>query len=196
MPIKQVETYNKLILTQLFTNIWYGDWKIYENTLSSLPKERTNNLPFHPFYDPKAVKLAYEKHFVRPGEYFISPYVSSYYEKNEEKQLKARQDLLYLIGAYEKIDYYYPIEKDELPDHFGSVTGFITALLQQEIKAHEQNDRKLIAEIKQLQRDTYDDYLKAAIIKMEQYFNQMVDNQFFEHFLPYYIEILEVIVHS
>lgn len=196
MSTAQIEIYGKLVLSQLFTHIWYGDWEKYEETIGHLPAEMTDNLPFHQFYEPKDVKLAHENFFVIPGDYFIPPYVSSYYGKTEEEQQIARQDLLCLIGAYEKVGYYYPIENDELPDHIGSITGFLTALLQEEIKAYERGDQQLVKEVKQLQREVYHDYLKFALEKMEQSYKQKVDDQFFEHFLLYYKEILEMIVHS
>src|SRR5690625_1005996 len=195
MTMTQTETYGKLLLSQLFTNIWLGEWDKYEQTISQLPTKISSNLPFHMHYDPREVKLAYENYFVIPGEFFIPPYVSAYYDKSEEEQQIARQDLLCLVGAYEKVGYYYPIEIDELPDHVGSITGFITALLQEKIKAYDQGDQQLIKDIKHLQREVYDDYLKVALEKIEQYYTRKIDDQFFEHFLPFYKETLEIIIH-
>src|SRR5690625_3180279 len=196
MATTKVETYGKLLLTQLFTNIWYGHWDKYEETIEHLPIEMAHDLPFHPFYEPRKVKLAHENYFVIPGDYFIPPYVSFYYGKSEEAQQIARQDLLCLAEAYEKVGYYYQIENDELPDHIGSITCYITALLQEKIKAYDQGDDQLIEEVKQLQREVYNDYLKNPLEKIEQIYKQKVDDQFFKYFFPFYKEILEMIVHS
>src|SRR5690625_174329 len=196
MATTKVETYGKLLLTQLFTNIWYGHWDKYEETIEHLPIEMAHDLPFHPFYEPRKVKLAHENYFVIPGEYFIPPYVSSYYGKSEEEQQVARQDLLCLVGAYEKVGYYYPIEHDELPDHIGSITGFMTALLQEEINAHRKDDQELFKEIKNLQHEVYDDYLKTALDKINKYYSQKIDDPFFKRFLPFYTETMEMIIYS
>lgn len=196
MTMTQVETHGKLLLSQLFTNIWLGEWDNYEQTISQLPDEITLNLPFHSHYDQREVKLAYENYFVIPGEYFVPPYVSAYYGKSESEQQTARQDLLCLIGAYEKVGYYYPAEIDELPDHIGSIIGFITALLREEIKATNENDTHLVTDIKKIQREVYEDYLRPGLNKMEKPLQITIDDSFFKNFMPFFYESLEMIMYS
>lgn len=196
MTMTKTEAYGKLLLSQLFTNIWLGEWDKYEQTISQLPNEITDHLPFHSHYVPREVKLAHENYFIIPGEFFIPPYVSAYYGKSEEEQQVARQDLLCLVGAYEKVGYYYPVEIDELPDHIGSIIGFITALLQEEIKAADQNDPKVNASIKKLQQEVYEDYLRPALNKMKNPLEKTIDDSFFKYFLPYFNETMEMIIYS
>src|SRR5690625_1929722 len=117
-----IELSDKLTIAQLFTSVWYGDWHHYEKSISNLPIDLTDRLTFHAYYKPKKIKSKYAQHFLNEGEKYVSPFITSYYGADQEE--KARQNLLSLVAFYENLAYYYPAEKEQLPDHFGSITGF------------------------------------------------------------------------
>lgn len=194
MVVTQAETHGKLILTQVFTHVWFGDWDHYEATFKQIPPDLANSLPFHPFYVREKTSFWYDNYFLVPGNYFIPPYVSTYSDQTEEGQHKARQDLLCLVGAFEKVGFYYPLEKDEFPDHIGSVTAFIAALLKEEIKAQEQTDEKLVNSLKNLQKEVYVDYLQIALENIRKLHQDKLEDPFFTRFLPYYIESMEELI--
>lgn len=196
MVTAQAETYGKLLLIQVYTHIWYGDWDQYEQMIEQIPQKISHSLPFHPFYDRKEVSLAYDNYFVVPGDYFIPPYISTYRGQTEEAQQEARQNLLCLVGAFEKVGFYYPLEKDKFPDHIGSITAFIAALLHEEIKAYEQGNAELVESLQNLQKEVYEDYLHLALKRLWKHHEQTLDDPFFKHFLPYYMETVEMIIHS
>lgn len=190
----QEETYGKLILSDLLTNIWYGNWDKYEEILSQVPDALVRELPFHEHYDREETSLWYDNHFRIPGAYFIPPYLSSYNDQSQEAQEQARQDVLCLIGEYEKFGFYYPLEQEEFPDHFGSVTAFITAAINAEVKASQTGDEELVEQLKKLQRNIYTTHLKKNIHAMVEHAVTKTTDDFFRIFIPFYVQIMNDIM--
>ncbi|NBJ68711.1 MULTISPECIES: molecular chaperone TorD family protein [Clostridia] len=191
----QVETYGKLVLTQLFTHIWYGDWDKYEQIVNQLPKNLVDQFSFHTFYAREETKIWHENYFSIPGKYFIPPYMSSYRGKSENEEVDTKQDLLCLIGVYEKMGFYYPIEREAFPDHIGSLTAFITATLKEEMAALEEGDGNLANQLTNVRKELYDHYLVPCLNAIWRQHQNKFSDPFFRAFIPYYIETMEEVVH-
>lgn len=188
------EVYGRLLLSDLFTSVWFGNWQEYEDIISKLPEALIDNLPFHKYYDPEETALWRDNYFQIPGPYFIPPYLSSYFGKSEEEQEKGRQDVLCLVGEFDKLGFYYPLEQDEFPDHFGSMTAFITAALKEEIKAVQSEDLELVEQVKMAQLNVYNLYLAKGAEKMLIQSEGKLADPFFKEFLPFYVETMKNIV--
>lgn len=189
----QEEVYGNLLLNELMTSIWFGDWDQYEEIMSQLPENLLEEFPFHQYYNREEISLWYDNYFKIPGAYFIPPYLSSYNDRSAEAQEKSRQDVLCLIGEYEKFGFYYPLDQDQFPDHFGSITAFITATLKEEIKAIQANDDELILQLNKLKQQMYVSYLAKGIFNMTEHAKGKVEDQFFQEFLTYYAQNMKQI---
>lgn len=190
------ETYGKLLLTQLFTHVWFGDWDHYEESIEQLPNELIEAFPFHKFYDRKETELWHDNYFSIPGPYFIPPYLSSYTEKTDTEQEKIKQDLLCLIGAFDKVGFYYPLEKEEFPDHIGSLTAFVAAATKEEVEAVKNEDNELAEQMNNLQKEIYEDYLEIAIKQLWGHYSNKVQDSFFREFIPFYLQAMEELKHD
>ncbi len=188
------ETYGRLMLANLFTQVWIGDWEGYEKTFSSIPEEIKVEFPFHSHYNREEVPMWHENQFSIPGDYFISPYMSSYYGKDEEEVDKAKQDLLCLIGMFEEMGFYYPLDKGEYPDHIGSLTAFLTAAIQEEAEALKAEDIEKAEKLRNLQKETYEKYMKPGLAKLEQVVEKRASHPFIKKFVPFYCTALETSV--
>lgn len=182
----QEEIYGNLLLNELMTSIWFGNWEQYEKIMTQLPEELVEEFPFHQYYDREDTSLWYDNHFRIPGAYFIPPYLSSYNDQSAEAQEKSRQDVLCLIGEYEKFGFYYPLDQDQFPDHFGSITAFITATLKEQVKAMQVGDNELVEQLGDLKQQIYVRYLAKGIHEMTKQANGKTVDLFFQHFLTYY----------
>ncbi|MUV36337.1 hypothetical protein JNUCC1_00139 [Lentibacillus sp. JNUCC-1] len=185
------EAYGKLLLSDLFTHIWFGDWEAYETAIEQIPEELVMELPFTDHYIREETALWRDNYFQIPGEYFIPPYLSSYFGKDEKEQERARQEVLCLVGDYDKFGFYYPLEQNEFPDHFGSVTAFITAALKSEIKAHEEGDAELASQLHNFRHHIYTTYLQKGIASMMTQCENRVSDPFFKAFLTFYQQSME-----
>jgi len=181
------EKYGQLLLSQLFTQVWYGSWDEFEETISQLPSELQKEFPFYEVYDREDTRLWHENYFKIPGEYFIPPYLSSYQEKTLDAENHLKQDLLSLITTYDKLGFYYPLEQDEYPDHFGSLTAFITATITEEIKAQHENEEELVEDLQTIKEEVYEKYLKPGIDQMWESNKHKISDPFFEAFIPYFL---------
>lgn len=182
------ETYGKLLLAELFRTVWFGDWDSYDAIISGLPEELTEELPFHQHYNREDTALWRDNYFQIPGPYFVPPYYSSYFEKSEEGQEAARQEVLCLVGEFDKLGFYYPLEQNEFPDHFGSMTAFITAALKEEIKAIQARDTKLKEQLQEVQHRVYTSYIKKGIIQMLEDCDDRLSDPFFQAFMPFFAQ--------
>ena len=194
MELRLSETYGKLLLGQLFTHVWFGEWDQYEDTIDQIPNELVASLPFHKYYDRDETSLWHYNYFSVPGVYFVPPYISSYQNKTEEDQNKTKQDLLCLIGAFDKVGFYYPLEKNEFPDHIGSLTAFIVAATKEEITALKNEDFELLKQLEETQTELYDLYLDSGINKLWNRHKRKFADPFFKTFLPFYMESMKVMV--
>lgn len=190
------ETYGKLVLIQLFTHVWFGDWDRYEESIEKLPNDLIEAFPFHKFYDRKETELWHDNYFSIPGPYFIPPYLSSYASKADEDQEKTKQELLYLIGAFDKVGFYYPLEMGEFPDHIGSLTAFISAAVKEEIKAREAKDNDHAEEMINLQQEIYNSYLGTAIHQLWGSYKDKINDPFFKEFMPFYMNAMDDLRHE
>src|SRR5699024_5320190 len=145
----------------------------------------------HKHYDREESALWHENYFSIPGPHFIPPYLSSYTEKTENEQEKAKQDLLYLIGAFDKVGFYYPLEKDEFPDHIGSLTAFITAAAKKEIEATKKEKPELVKKINELKQKNNESYLRIAINELWSRYKNHIQDSFFKEFVPFYLNAME-----
>lgn len=185
------EVYGKLLLGELFRCVWFGHWDHYETIISGLPEELIENIPFHQYYDREETALWRDNYFQIPGPYFIPPYLSSYYGESAEDQEEARQEVLCLVGEFDKLKFYYPLEQDEFPDHFGSMTAFITAALKEEVKAIEVGDTELQEQLQEVQQRVYTSYLRKGIQTMRQTCDEEAFEPFFRSFIPFFAESME-----
>lgn len=161
--------------------------------MSQLPEELVEEFPFHRYYDREETSLWYDNHFRIPGAYFIPPYLSSYNDHSAEAQEKSRQDVLCLIGEYEKFGFYYPLDQDQFPDHFGSITAFITATLKEQIKAIKKEDDELVSQLNDLKQQIYVRYLAKGIYEMTKQAKGKAIDLFFQQFLTYYAQNMKQI---
>ena len=188
------ETYGQVLLSQLFTHIWFGNWDEYEETVNQLPADLLKEFPFHQYYERKETEQWHDNYFAIPGIYFVPPYLSSYQGKSEKEEVQAKQDLLCLIGTFDKLGFYYPLEQEELPDHFGSLTAFITAAASEEVKALEKGDRELAGQLRESQHEMYHTYLEPGIEKLWERNKGKLTDPFFKEFIPYYMACMGEIV--
>lgn len=181
------ERYGQLLLCQLFTQVWYGNWDEFEETIEQLPRELQDQFPFYKVYNREETEVWHENYFEIPGEYFIPPYLSSYQTDAINADHEMKEDLIHLITTFDKLGFYYPLEKDQFPDHIGSLTAFITATLAEEIKALQQSEVELIQQLQEIKEDIYKKYLKPAIERMWAENKHKVSDPFFEKFIPYFV---------
>lgn len=192
------ESYGRLALWNILSHIWLGEWDEYESYFRDLPLEVKGEFPFHAHYKREEVSLWYDNYFVIPGEYFIPPYFSSYNRgvgsrvseggkfEGEDFQEDAKQDLLCLIGHFERVGYYYPLEKNVYPDHFGSLAGFMVAAIREEIQAISNGDSARSDEMKALQEEIFTKYLIPVENKLKIFAKGKTKHPFFQTFLSYY----------
>lgn len=182
------ETYGKLALFNIMAHIWTGDWDNYEAIFEEIPASIVNEFPFHEHYKKDEVALWYDNYFVIPGDYFVSPYLSSYSTSDAEEYEKTKQDLLCLIGLYEKLGFYYPLDQELFPDHFGSLTGFLVSLIRVEIDAIQHQDEILYHQIKKLQRDVLTKYLHPQMAKLKKEASEKISHPFFTTFIDFFAD--------
>lgn len=184
------ERYGKLALTNILASIWTGDWDRYESIFAEMSEDVKKQFPFQPYYNREQIELWYENHFFIPGDYFVSPYFSSYTQDGKDEESR-RQDLLCLIGIYEKVGFYYPLEQDRYPDHLGCLTYFISSTLQEQIKALQNEDESYYNEIVQLENKIRNEYIVPILDELIEQSNKKIRHQFFKEFLNFYKEVMQ-----
>lgn len=184
------ERYGKLAITNILTSIWFGDWKRYEEIMHEVPESMHDELSFHSFYKRDEVQLWHDNHFFIPGDHFVSPYFSSYSKDSDDDELR-KKDLLCLIGLYEKTNYYFPLENNIFPDHFGCLTAFVGSLLQEQIKAEQDGDREYLMQLEKLEAEVISQYIKPVIKPLLAVAATKVKHPFFKEFLQFYAEMEE-----
>ncbi|WP_246860876.1 molecular chaperone TorD family protein [Bacillus sp. REN3] len=184
------ERYGKLAIANLLTSIWFGDWKRYEEIMEDVPEPLQQELSFHSFYKRDEVQLWHDNHFFIPGDHFVSPYFSSY-PTNSGDEEDRRKDLLCLIGLYEKTGFYYPLEQDRFPDHFGSLTAFLSSVMKEEIEAEQEGDSQYLEQLEELEADVLHQYIQPVIRPLLQQAEMKVKHPFFKEFLRFYADMME-----
>jgi TorA maturation chaperone TorD len=183
------ERYGKLAIANIVTSIWFGDWNTYEEFMKDVPDSIKDELSFHSFYERDEVKLWHDNHFFIPGDHFVSPYFSSYPKEGEDEEAR-KQDLLCLIGLYEKTGFYFPLEQDVLPDHFGSMTTFLSSILQGEIKAEQEGDHAYLQQLEEIEAEVLHKYIQPVIKPMLAAAESKVKHPFFKEFLSFYGDLM------
>ena len=183
------ERYGKLAIANILTSIWFGDWERYEEFMKDVPESMQDELSFHSFYKRDEVQLWHDNHFFIPGDHFVSPYFSSY-SKNGEDEETRKQDLLCLIGLYERTGFYFPLEQDRLPDHFGSMTAFLSSVLQAEINSEQEGDSEYLQQLEEIEAEVLTQYIKPVIKLMLANADAKVKHPFFKEFLSFYAEMM------
>lgn len=184
------ERYGKLAITNILTSIWFGDWKRYEEIMNEVPESMQDELSFHSFYKRDEVQLWHDNHFFIPGDHFVSPYFSSYSKDSDDEELR-KKDLLCLIGLYEKTKYYFPLENNIFPDHFGCLTAFVGSILQEQIKAETDGDCEYLAQLEDLEAEVISQYIQPVIKPMLAVAEAKIKHPFFKEFLAFYSDIEE-----
>lgn len=183
------ERYGKLAIANIITSIWFGDWNRYEEFMKDIPEFMHDELSFHSFYERDEVQLWHDNHFFIPGDHFVSPYLSSYPKEGADEEAR-KQDLLCLIGLYEKTGFYFPLEQDRLPDHFGSMTAFLSSILQAEIKAEQEGDSEYLRQLEEIEADVLNQYIQPVIMPMLETAGSKVKHPFFKDFLSFYADLM------
>lgn len=184
------ELYGKLTVANLLTYVWFGDWDNYEKTIAAIPESVRNELSFHSFYNRSEVDLWHDNHFFIPGSHFVSPYFSSYVQEGQDVESR-KKDLLCLIGLYEKIGFFYPLDQGRYPDHFGCLTAFLSSLFQEEIKAYQEGDSELLAQLMELEFDVLHRYILPVMGPLLTDANQKINHPFFKEFLSFYAGVFD-----
>lgn len=184
------EAYGRLMISNLLTHLWFGNWEEYSKIMSEIPIELYDSFPFHKYYEKEEVSLLHENHFFIPGDNFVTPYMSTYYTEIYEEE-KAKQSLLCLVSMYEKLGFYYPLEKEEFPDHFGSLTAFLAAGIKAEIDAINEGDQELIDSMRELQNELLTIYIVPTFTVFMQKAEARIEHPFFIAFLKNYMPLIK-----
>lgn len=185
------ERYGKLALANILASIWLGDWERYESIFTEMPEYLHGQFPFHRHYNREQAELWHENHFFIPGEYFISPYLSSYTQSGNDGYEKRRSDLLCLIGLYDKTGFYYPLEKEIYPDHIGCMTLFLGTVIKECINAETAKDEEYLAELAELERHMLDQYIIPILHPLKNNAESKIEHPFFKEFLAFYIQVMK-----
>ncbi|UAC48775.1 molecular chaperone TorD family protein [Bacillus aquiflavi] len=183
------ECSGKLALANILSSIWFGDWEHYEEIFKQMPKKVKKQFVFHRYYNREQVKLWYENHFFIPGDYFVPPYFSSYV-LNDCKKEKKKENLLCLIGIYEKTGFYFPLEKEYYPDHFGCLTAFLSSVLQEQIKAINLNETVYFKQLRKLEEKMLIEYIIPVLQPLSNYAKGKIRHRFFQEFLTFFNETM------
>ncbi|MBM4763056.1 molecular chaperone TorD family protein [Bacillus sp. B15-48] len=189
MKVMQEELYGKLALTNILASVWLGDWDRYEEIFHQMDAGLRESFPFHSEYNRDLVQLWHENHFLIPGEYFVSPYFSSY-KLNRVNVEERKENLLCLIGTYEKVGFYFPLEQELYPDHLGCITAFISALQQERIKALQENNSILDEQLYQLEKKIVCDYILPLKNEIKDAAESKIHHPFLRQFISYYFEVI------
>lgn len=184
------QLYGQLALTNILASVWLGDWDRYEEIFAQLTEEMKEHFQFHSHYEREDVTLWHENYFNIPGDYFVSPYYSSYTIKKDGGE-EGKRNLLCLIGMYERLGFYFPLQQDLYPDHIGCLTTFLAAVLQEKIKAAELEDRELFDQLTSLEREIVKKYIIPVSVGMKHLGSTRMQNPFFEQFLPFYVDVMK-----
>ncbi|XJZ28914.1 molecular chaperone TorD family protein [Bacillota bacterium Lsc_1132] len=179
-----------LTLTNILSTVWLGDWDQYEKVLSELPDELKKQLPFHSYYKREEVDLWYQNHFDIPGDHFVSPYFSTYSAQEKGNSEETNKELLCLIGTYEKVGFYYPLEKKLYPDHIASLSVFLGSIIREEIQAEKNEDQESLKPLQQMRIEVVEQYLTPLLNGLKNAAETKVHHAFLKEFIAFYSEFI------
>lgn len=185
------ELHGSLALANIMSVIWLGDWDRYEEIFAEIPDELKNQFPFHTHYKREEVEIWYENHFFIPGDYFISPYFSSYSSNKGQDVEERRKSLLCLIVIYEKMGFYYPLENNLYPDHLGCLLVFISSVLQEQIKAMNNSDDELYKKLTNMKNEIFSEYIQPVLHPLQKNTWNHAKHPFIKEFLQYFCQVIE-----
>jgi TorA maturation chaperone TorD len=185
------ESYGMLALINIFSSVWLGDWDQYEKSIAGIPKELLKELPFHGHYQREEVDLWYQNHFFIPGDYFVSPYFSTYASQENRDHEKTNAELLCLIGIYEKMGFYFPLEKKIYPDHIGCLNVFIEGIVREEITSQIKQDQALLNQLNSLREEITDQYLLPLIKGIKKAADKNIQLPFLREIVNFYTEFFK-----
>ncbi|CAH2715025.1 hypothetical protein BACCIP111895_02202 [Neobacillus rhizosphaerae] len=185
------ELHGSMVLANIMSVIWLGDWDRYETIFAEIPAEVSNQFPFHQHYQREKVEVWHENHFCIPGEFFISPYFSSYSGNGGKNAEESRKSLLCLIGLYEKLGFYYPLENNLYPDHLGCLMVFVRSLIQEQIKAKQDSDVELYNKLVDLEVEILSNYIQPMLKPLQKNASNHVQHPFIKEFLECFCQSLD-----
>jgi TorA maturation chaperone TorD len=185
------ESYGMLALINIFSSVWLGDWDQYEKSIAGIPKELLKELPFHGHYQRDEVDLWYQNHFFIPGDYFVSPYFSTYASQENRDHEKTNAELLCLIGIYEKMGFYFPLEKKIYPDHIGCLNVFMEGIVREEITSQIKQDQALLNQLNSLREEITDQYLLPLIKGIKKDADKNIQLPFLREIVNFYTEFFK-----
>lgn len=185
------ERYGQLVLNNIMSSVWLGEWERYEGIFRNMNEELIEKFPFHSHYNQEEVKLWHENHFFIPGDYFVSPYFSSYIKKGQDEHEERKKDLLCLIGLYEKIGFLYPLEKEIYPDHFGCITAFLGSVFQESLELDAEKDEEYLSKLNELNQNVIRRYIFPVLQVLKENAEPKIKHPFFKEFLNFYIQIMK-----
>ena len=139
----------------LFSAIFLGEW---DKLLSHLPNMNIDANSFYDFLldlknvDFFDIKVQYDNLFVAPGKYFVSPYISSYV--NHENEITSELSVLIKELGISICD-----NRNELPDHLGCILAIMQLLTYKEKLAWEKENVEEAKELLGFQKQFIEKYL-------------------------------------
>lgn len=189
--MQAVEELNgSLALANIMSVVWLGDWDRYETIFKEMPVELREQFPFHQYFNREEVEIWHENHFFIPGQHFVSPYISSYSSNDGKDIEERRKNLLCLIGIYEKMGFYYPLETNLYPDHIGCIMVFLSSLLQEQIKANQESDEELYGKLDDLKNEILTDFIKPILSPLQKNAMNNIKHPFIHEFIQYFCSTL------
>jgi len=185
------ELKGNLALANIMSVIWLGDWDRYEIIFAEMPETLKKEFPFHPFYNREEVEIWHDNHFFIPGSFFVPPYFSSYYSQDSGSLEDSQKKLLCLIGHYERMGFFYPLENNLYPDHLGCLMVFISSISQEQIKAAQSLDTTLFVKLSALKNELLSEFLYPILQPLLKYADNRVEHLFIKEFLNYFCQAVE-----
>jgi len=187
------EKYGQLLLSQIFTQVWYGNWNEFEETIEQLPTEWQEQFPFYEVYNRKETKSWHEHYFNIPGEYFIPPYLSSYQKEEVQAKESMKNDFYNFIERFDNVDELNVLREEEFSDHIGSLTAFVTIMISLEIKAIQENNDVYMKDLQHIREHFCKKHLKPGVDKLWETYKHKVKDPFFETFIPYCLSNIDFV---
>ncbi|MGG5254252.1 molecular chaperone TorD family protein [Neobacillus sp. SM06] len=178
-------------LINILSTVWLGDWDQYESIMAKMPDELKAQLPFSTHYDREEVDLWHQNHFTIPADHFVSPYFSTYSSQLSGNKEETNKALLCLIGIFEKVGFYYPLERKLYPDHIGSLTIFVAAILQQEISTEKNQNHDERKQLLDIRSEILNQYVRPLQKGIKMAAQGKIQNLFLKEFINFSAEFFE-----
>ena len=178
-------------LVNILSTIWLGDWDQYESIIAKMPDDLKAQLPFSSHYNREEVDLWHQNHFTIPADHFVSPYFSTYSSEMSGNKEETNKALLCLIGIFEKVGFYYPLEQKLYPDHIASLNVFLGAILQKEISAEKSDNEEELKRLQEMRSAILNQYIRPLLIGIKNVAKSKIQNLFLTEFINFSADFLE-----